>query len=116
MAMIKELLRTASKKASTTKYPYGRAEVVEGLRARLLCDHSLCIWCGLCVRNCPSKALDMDSKLERQLLWYMGRCLLCGLCAEVCPVDALSFSPDFELAFHSRDAMTVAINKLKEGE
>lgn len=116
MAVIRELLRTALKKASTTKYPYGRTEVAEGLRARLLCDHSLCIWCGLCVRSCPSKALDIVSKSERHLLWCMGRCLLCGLCAEVCPVDALSFSPDFELAFQSRNAMTVVVNRLKEGE
>jgi formate hydrogenlyase subunit 6/NADH:ubiquinone oxidoreductase subunit I len=114
--MIRELLRTASRKASTTRYPYEGAKVVEGLRARLLCDHGLCIWCGLCVRNCPSKALDISSKPERQLLWHMGRCLLCGLCADVCPVDALGFNQDFELAFHSRDEMTVAINRQKEGE
>ena len=116
MAMIKELLRTATKRASTTRYPYERAEVVEGLRAKLLCNHDLCIWCGLCVRSCPSKALDIISESEKRLQWHMGRCLLCGLCAEVCPVDALTFSPDFELTFHSRDEMTVAINRQKEGE
>jgi NADH-quinone oxidoreductase subunit I len=115
LTLLRELLRWAARRPVTAKYPFGAAETVEGLRAKLLCDRSLCVWCRLCVTSCPSRALDITTDEGQRLIWNMGRCLLCGLCEAVCPRKALSFSQDFELAFIERGEMTVTINEKAGG-
>ena len=49
-------------------------------------DKELCIKCGLCEKDCPTGALEMDELpvLDEEL------CFECGHCLAVCPTGALS--------------------------
>lgn len=63
----------------------------EGLEAikKLCYFENKCIGCGMCVEECPTKAIrhtaDGHIGIDRKL------CDLCGLCVEACPARALVF-------------------------
>lgn len=50
-------------------------------------DHSACIRCGLCVRHCPAKCMDIQ---EESLLINYEQCLACGICIGICKINAIS--------------------------
>ena len=57
-------------------------------------DQEKCIQCGLCVKDCPVRALAMD---DYPLMQNEETCFKCGHCLAVCPTAALSIlgrSPD----------------------
>lgn len=45
----------------------------------------LCDGCGLCVKECPGKALELSGK---RVLWKKELCLNCDHCIEVCPKNS----------------------------
>ena len=50
-------------------------------------EKDLCVDCGLCLNNCPQKAISKD------LTKYISednKCIGCGICAAVCPRKAWS--------------------------
>ena len=48
--------------------------------------HDKCDLCGICVENCPEKALKIEN--EKLILNYY-LCEGCGICEYVCPSDAI---------------------------
>lgn len=44
-----------------------------------------CTGCGVCIRACPYKAIEMREKKA----WITEKCTLCGACVEVCPWKAI---------------------------
>ena len=53
----------------------------KGAAAKKPCDVS-CIACGLCVKDCPSGAIQ----IQEGCAWIdESRCLSCGACAAGCP-------------------------------
>ena len=52
-------------------------------------DYEKCVKCGLCIENCPTKALAPDDynspKMERA-----KNCMKCQHCLAICPVGAIS--------------------------
>lgn len=50
-----------------------------------------CIKCGLCVKRCPTKALEMvgEKKEDKKLIFTPEMCLGCGVCVHKCPKDAI---------------------------
>ena len=50
-------------------------------------DGSACIQCGLCVRRCPAKCMEIQ---EKTLVIHYDQCLACGLCISLCKKNALS--------------------------
>ena len=52
-------------------------------------DYEKCVKCGLCIENCPTKALDYDDykspKMEKP-----KNCMKCQHCLAICPVGAIS--------------------------
>ncbi len=44
-----------------------------------------CSFCGLCVNNCPAKALSI---LEGKVVWTSEQCILCDQCIHICPHHA----------------------------
>jgi len=75
---------------------------------------SACTSCMICVRECPSWCIEIDSHTEQvsepgvrrprsvsvldRFAIDFGLCMYCGICVEVCPFDALFWSPQFEYA------------------
>ena len=60
-------------------------------------DYEKCTKCGLCIENCPTKALDYDDykspKMENP-----KNCMLCQHCLAICPMGAISIidkNPDY---------------------
>ena len=58
----------------------------------LVLDMSSCVLCGLCVRRCPTGALQVDRKVGT---WTVNRaeCLQCGNCVNGCPKKSLALVP-----------------------
>lgn len=50
-------------------------------------DQAACIQCGLCIRRCPAKCMEMQGQT---LVIHYGQCLACGVCIGLCKKKALS--------------------------
>jgi formate hydrogenlyase subunit 6/NADH:ubiquinone oxidoreductase subunit I len=102
--MIAEALRSVLKKPATIKYPYVKVEMPDQFRGKLSFDASKCICCKLCMRDCPSNAIQIKKVGEKQFEAEidLSRCIYCAQCVDSCPKDALKVTPEFELASLSR--------------
>ena len=56
---------------------------------KLTCDLDVCVYCGLCAKNCPCDALTVDRK---EKVWKVDEdaCVKCGACVDKCPKKCLS--------------------------
>ena len=77
-----------------------------------------CTSCMLCVRECPTWCITLESHTERiaeadarrprtvnvldQFTIDYGLCMYCGICIEVCPFDALEWREDVDYSAVSR--------------
>lgn len=77
-----------------------------------------CTSCMLCVRECPSWCITLDSHSEPidepgarrprtvsvldEFTIDYGLCMYCGICVDVCPFDALEWKPDHDYASADR--------------
>jgi nitroreductase/NAD-dependent dihydropyrimidine dehydrogenase PreA subunit len=52
-------------------------------------DPALCIGCGLCVSDCPTRTIRMEGKIA--VVSNQG-CIKCGHCQAICPQGAVSLS------------------------
>jgi formate hydrogenlyase subunit 6/NADH:ubiquinone oxidoreductase subunit I len=53
-----------------------------------------CTRCGLCVRYCPTSAVEMVE--TRPVIVRPQDCVYCGECEEICPADAIALSYQVE--------------------
>jgi formate hydrogenlyase subunit 6/NADH:ubiquinone oxidoreductase subunit I len=110
--MLKDVLTSLVQPPVTERYPFERPPVPPRLRGMLTWDPKKCIGCGICVRNCPSEALELnviDRKEKRFVMRYrVDRCLFCAQCVISCPRDALAMSSErWELAALSKEPFDV---------
>ena len=56
-----------------------------------------CVFCGLCAKNCPADALNVDRK---EKIWEVDEdaCVKCGVCIDKCPKKCLGFGGAAEAA------------------
>ena len=49
-----------------------------------------CVFCGLCAKNCPADAIDVN---RQEKTWKLDKdsCQHCGVCKEKCPKKCISF-------------------------
>ncbi len=52
-------------------------------------DYEKCVKCGLCIDNCPTKALAPDD-YKSPKMEYAKNCMKCQHCLAICPVGAIS--------------------------
>ena len=51
-----------------------------------------CIGCGICAKNCPTKAITMS---QGRPVWTKTKCAICLRCLHNCPKFAITFKPGF---------------------
>ena len=87
-----------------------------------------CTSCMLCVRECPSWCITLESHTVQTsepgarrpttvsvldaFTIDFGLCMFCGICVEVCPFDALEWTPRFDYAASDRSGLVQAIDQL----
>ena len=80
---------------------------------------SACTSCMICVRECPTWCIELESHTEQvsdagarrprtvnvldAFRLDFGLCMYCGICVDLCPFDALAWSPE-----HDHTAATAA--------
>ncbi|MGC8867278.1 MAG: 4Fe-4S binding protein [Elusimicrobiales bacterium] len=113
LKLLPEALRQIKRKPATVKYPFEKARVYPGFRGKVVFDSAKCIGCKMCMRVCPSKAIEINQVSQEtktledgkqitikkyECMMNLDRCIYCAQCVEVCPKKALAFTQDFELA------------------
>jgi len=76
-------------------------EVPKGFRGKIKYDREKCIGCSLCVKVCPTAAIEY-LKEKKKIRIYVSRCCFCAQCNDVCPVGALSMSDEFLLSDYDK--------------
>ncbi len=109
--MFKDVSGALFKKPFTENYPDEPAETPDRLRGSLVWDPDTCTGCGLCARDCPAMALEIeviDKKAKHYLMTYhVDRCTFCGQCVESCNQGSLLMEGgEWELASLSREPFT----------
>jgi NADP-reducing hydrogenase subunit HndC len=72
-----------------------REEYIEHLHGKCRCGVCFggykitdkCVGCGLCAKNCPTKAIVGVLRVQHKI--DASKCVKCGLCASLCPVHAI---------------------------
>lgn len=115
MAMEGELFENFRKKPITLRFPYERAQPVDGMRGRVAWEIEKCIGCTLCVRVCPSEAVELVGKgRSAEIIYHVGRCLFCGECVDICPTKAIETTKEFELTFIQPKEMILEFRRTKD--
>ncbi|MCL5949055.1 MAG: 4Fe-4S binding protein [Candidatus Bathyarchaeota archaeon] len=94
-------------KPATTMYPYVKPQLPDNFRGKPVFDIQLCIGCGLCNKECPSKAIEMVEieKGKRRPQFRLDKCIFCYQCAETCPRKAIENSTFYELATMDKSSL-----------
>jgi formate hydrogenlyase subunit 6/NADH:ubiquinone oxidoreductase subunit I len=105
-------------KPATLLYPYEKATMPKGFRGRLIFYPERCVFCKLCMKDCPSEAIQINKLGEKQYqaIVNLGRCLFCGQCTLSCNKDALEMSTNYELATTQAGAMSIDIGRDPKAE
>ena len=106
------------KKPATLLYPAQKATMPKGFRGRLSFWPERCVYCKLCMKDCPSEAIQINKLGEKQYeaIVNLGRCLFCGQCVQSCNKDALEMTTNYELAVGKSEGMTVNIGRDLEAQ
>jgi len=118
-SMIPTLLGQMFKKPFTNKFPAkyapnsttkfleavgkGKAKMIPpvetppNFRGKIQYDREKCIGCKLCIKVCPSGAIEFKEK-DKKIKIYLARCTFCSQCNDICPVSCLSMGDEFLLA------------------
>jgi formate hydrogenlyase subunit 6/NADH:ubiquinone oxidoreductase subunit I len=110
--MLSDVLNSLFKKPVTQKYPFERTATPERLRGKLVYDPAKCSGCMLCVKDCPSNAIELvtiDRAAKRFVMRYhIDRCTYCSQCVENCRFECLGMdSKDWEMAVLDKKAFEV---------
>lgn len=100
LSMSKTLFKSILHGPYTVQYPIKKKEHYDRTRGKIEITISDCIYCGMCMRRCPTGAIQVDKKASS---WSIERlqCIQCGYCSEVCPKKCLRMdnqytSPSFK--------------------
>jgi formate hydrogenlyase subunit 6/NADH:ubiquinone oxidoreductase subunit I len=85
----KTLIKSLVGKPATEMYPQKKKTYTDATRGKVENEIERCIFCRMCEKNCPTKALAVSKEKNE---WEIDslKCCLCRRCVEVCPVKCLS--------------------------
>jgi formate hydrogenlyase subunit 6/NADH:ubiquinone oxidoreductase subunit I len=106
--MFQDIFESFFKKHATRLYPAERVSPPERYRGVLSYTPSACTGCSLCVKDCPSDAIELvilDRAAKRYVVKYhMDRCIYCGQCMVNCKFKCIGMSnQEWEHAALDRD-------------
>jgi formate hydrogenlyase subunit 6/NADH:ubiquinone oxidoreductase subunit I len=106
--VLKKVIENTFNKPATNRYPFEKAQVQEKFRGQPMLDENQCIGCGICSRNCPSKAIEIvEINGKKYPQFNLGKCVFCYQCVDTCPKKAIASSPNFELATTDKSSLIV---------
>lgn len=82
--------------------------VPPGFRGKVAFYKDKCTGCKLCVRICPTQAIEFLPE-EKKVKVFISRCCFCSQCVEICPVDALAMTDEFLLSSFDKYADELVI-------
>jgi len=95
-------------KPATSLYPYMEPKLPENSRGRPVFDVTLCVGCGLCSNDCPSKAIQMvEFAGKKRPQFRLDKCVFCYQCAETCRRGAIKSSTFFEMATTDKSTLVI---------
>ena len=107
--MVKQVLGSLFKKPATSQYPFKKTAMPDHYRGKIIFHPELCVGCMMCVRDCPSHAINIiktpDGKFVCEI--DLAKCIYCAQCVDSCPKKALEATCEFELASIDRDKLKV---------
>ena len=97
----KTLIKSLVGKPATEMYPQKKKTYTDATRGKVENEIERCIFCRLCEKNCPTKALAVSKDKNE---WEIDslKCCLCRRCVEVCPVKCLSMDNVYVPAVRTR--------------
>ncbi len=107
--MFATLLDSVFRKPATENYPAVKTAMPENFRGQIRFLAPNCIGCKMCMRDCPSDAIEIVKIAEKRFeaRFDLGKCLYCAQCVDSCPKSALENTDRFELA--ALDAKTLRV-------
>jgi len=114
--MFGDVLRSLFRSPATELYPYVRKPSPDRLRGKLVWEPEKCAGCMLCVKDCPSDAIELLvlDKVNKKfvLRYHADRCTFCAQCVVSCRFDCLHMSSEmWELASTKKEPFTVYYGK-----
>ncbi|HUS04204.1 MAG TPA: 4Fe-4S binding protein, partial [Dehalococcoidia bacterium] len=79
-------------------------------RGKISYDRDKCIGCQLCIKVCPTKAIEFIPE-EKKVKIFVSRCCFCAQCNDICPTDALSMTDEFMLSSYDKYADELVVTK-----
>lgn len=109
--LLPQLWRTLIARPTTVRFPFAPPEIPDGYRGRVEIHPERCRGCGLCVRDCPAFALELERQDRHtfQLIYYPERCAYCGQCEVSCTSGAIYQTNAFVRGTDDLDTLSVTL-------
>ena len=89
-------------KPATLMYPRRERVYSSITRGKIYNDIDSCIFCGMCMRKCPTHAITVTKETKEFDLRSL-QCIACSACVEVCPKKCLTMENHYSLSVFSRN-------------
>ncbi len=109
--LLLSLVDALSRGEETVSYPDKELELPAGYRGAIQLDEEKCTGCGLCVRDCPAKGLELikGSNSAYTLIYYPARCAYCGQCEQSCHRQAITHTNQLTGSTTDPDSIIVVL-------
>jgi len=111
--LVPDVLRSLLRSPETTRFPYVKTEFLPIYRGRVTIHAENCIGCGLCVRDCPAGALNLErrTKTSFTLFHFAERCSFCAQCEYSCKFDAIYLENQYWESVDDKDKLHIRLVK-----